>query len=435
MKSQNKVKNLLLMQLLLPMLILLMSSVSDAVPPVREFSATISPTTAYAGVAETFTITITNDATSTKEIGSAKVTVPTGFTVDGATVAVTAYPFGKDWQAVLVAGEIMLDPKTPGVGGKKLDAGESVSVAFSATAGTSGTYEWTTIAYSGTDWMDANFSITGTQPTVEVIAALGSISGAKFYDADTDGLWDVDEPAIEGWMIHLIGDTVDEYTFTDADGEFIFEDLEPGSYTVEEVFPPTPPNPTWVPTTDTSFSHDLEAGEDYVGPDFGNVCLEPGYGGHTKGYWRSKNGQGEIISDDITILNGLNLYVPAGYTYPPFSTTLETAKEQIANYLQKATAVDMRWMLSAQLIATELNVLHGYLDGTTIVYVGSSSYVPSGFIQIDEIMDNANAALLLPHPDNRDEQEYWKDLLDGLNNNLLPFVCSEPCLPIIYLYL
>ena len=92
----------------------------------------------------------------------------------------------------------------------------------------------------------------------------------------------------------------------------------------------------------------------------------------------------------------------------------------------------MRFMLSAQLIATKLNVLHGYLDGTTIVYVGSSSYVPSGFIRIDEIMDNANAALAMSHPDNRDEQEYWKGLLDGLNNNLLPFVCPEPC-PVIYI--
>jgi hypothetical protein len=89
----------------------------------------------------------------------------------------------------------------------------------------------------------------------------------------------------------------------------------------------------------------------------------------------------------------------------------------------------MRWMLSAQLIATTLDVRHGYLDPSTIVYVGPSPYVPSGFISIGEIMDNANTALL---GTDRAEQEYWKNLLDGVNNNRLPFVCTAPCLPIVY---
>jgi len=45
-----------------------------------------------------------------------------------------------------------------------------------------------------------------------------------------------------------------------------------------------------------------------------------------------------------------------------------------------------------------------------------STYVPSGFIRINDIMDNAKAALLLPHPANRAEQQFWKNLLDGVNN-------------------
>jgi len=92
----------------------------------------------------------------------------------------------------------------------------------------------------------------------------------------------------------------------------------------------------------------------------------------------------------------------------------------------------MRWMLSAQLITTELNVLHGYLDGSTMVYVGPSTLVPSGFISINEIMDKANTALALPYPAYRAEQEFWKNLLDGLNNNKFYFVCPTPCYPIVY---
>jgi hypothetical protein len=260
---------------------------------------------------------------------------------------------------------------------------------------------------------------------------LGSISGAKFYDANVNGTWDSGEPPIEGWKVHLtgtniLGETIDDYAFTNADGKFVFKDLLPGTYTVEEVFP----SGTWVNTTATSFSHELEEGENYVGPDFGNVCLMPGTGGKTLGFWSNKNGQALITSSDVTELNALNLYKPTGWAYPPFSTTdLSKAKTQIKNYLLSATAVDMRWMLSAQLIATKLNVLHGFLSGSTIVYVGPSTYVPSGFISIDEIMANANTALA---GTDRAEQEYWKNLLDGLNNNRLPFVCSEPCYPIVY---
>jgi hypothetical protein len=247
---------------------------------------------------------------------------------------------------------------------------------------------------------------------------LGSISGAKFYDANVNGEWDDGEPPIKGWKVHLtgtniLGDTIEDCAFTDADGKFVFKDLLPGTYTVEEVFP----SGTWVNTTDTSFSHELEEGEDFVGPDFGNVCLMPGTGGKTLGFWSNKNGQALISPSDVDALNALNLYRLNGY--PPFSSDISTAKTQIKNYLLSATAVDMRWMLSAQLIATKLNVLHGFLSGSTMVYVGPSTYVPSGFISINDIMANANTAF--------SGTEYWKNLLDELNNNRLPFVCPGPC--------
>jgi len=253
---------------------------------------------------------------------------------------------------------------------------------------------------------------------------LGSISGAKFYDANVNGTWDSSEPLIGGWKVHLtgtniLGETIDDYAFTNASGKFVFEDLLPGNYTVEEVFPSG--TWTWVNTTATSFSHELEEGEDYVGPYFGNVCLMPGTGGRTLGFWSNKNGQALINSSDVTALNGLNLYKPDKWAYPPFNTSdisISTARTQIKNYLLSATAVNMSWMLSAQLIATKLNVLHGFLSGSTIVYVNS------GFISIDDIMANAYTAL---QSGTRAEQEYWKNLLDGLNNNRLWFVCPGPC--------
>jgi hypothetical protein len=304
---------------------------------------------------------------------------------------------------------------------------------YSFTVTEAGRYKVTEVLESG--WMQTapadgyyEFNVTlGDRITDKDFGniKLGSISGAKFYDANVNGLCDSGEPPIEGWKVHLtgtniLGETIDKYAFTDANGKFIFKDLLPGTYTVEEVFP----SGMWVNTTATSFSYELKEGEDYVGPNFGNVCLIPGTGGKTLGFWSNKNGQKLITPGDVTALNELNLYKPDGWAYPPF-----TDKTQIKNYLLNATAKDMRWMLSAQLIATKLNVLHGFLSGSTIVYVGPSTYVPSGFISIDEIMANANNALL---SGTRAEQEYWKNLLDGVNNNMLPFVCPELCYSIVY---
>jgi hypothetical protein len=87
----------------------------------------------------------------------------------------------------------------------------------------------------------------------------------------------------------------------------------------------------------------------------------------------------------------------------------------------------MWWMLSAQLIAAILNVRHGYLDGSTLVCVDPPAC--STFMTINDIINGAIGALGSNVP--RATQEYWKNLLDKLNNNQLPFVSPEPC-PVIY---
>jgi len=262
-----------------------------------------------------------------------------------------------------------------------------------------------------------------------------TISGVKYYDANLNGERDSGEAGIAGWKIELYRydeDAMDGVlvatAYTGSDGSYTFTVTEAGTYRVVEVMP----SGMWVQTAPESGYYVIivELGQTYTDNDFGNVCLKQGTGGKTLGFWSNKNGQSLITSDYVTALNELNLYKPTGWAYPPFSTSsLSTARTQIKNYLLNATGKDMRWMLSAQLIATKLNVLHGFLSGSTIVYVGSSTYVPSGFISIDEIMAKANSAL---SGAGRAEQEYWKNLLDGLNNNRLPFVCTEPCYPIVY---
>ncbi|MEM2878794.1 MAG: SdrD B-like domain-containing protein [Candidatus Hadarchaeales archaeon] len=250
------------------------------------------------------------------------------------------------------------------------------------------------------------------------------ISGVKFYDANLNGERDDGESLIAGWRIQLwkMEDceswTLMEETETNSEGEYAFYfAADSGTYKVVEVMP----SGMWVQTAPTGgeYIFSFPNGETYTGIDFGNVCLIPGTGGKTIGFWSNRNGQALITSSDVTVLNTLNLYRPSGWSYPPFSSVITTAKSQIKNYLLNATAKEMRWMLSAQLIATQLNVLHSFLDASTVVYSDAT-----GFITIGEIMDGAKTALT---GSDRPTQGHWKNLLDGLNNNRLPFVCPEPC--------
>jgi hypothetical protein len=329
-------------------------------------------------------------------------------------------------------------PSSPTLINDEIHVDDTNGYSWTFSSSGSVTYDKTfTCADEGTNVNTATIRETGQSASATVTVTCitppqATISGVKYYDANLNGERDPDEVAIAGWKIELymwdedVGDWVCVDTaYTSEAGDYIFTVTEAGTYRVVEVMP----SEMWVQTAPESGYHEItvELGQTYTDNDFGNVCLMQGTGGKTLGFWSNKNGQALITTGDVTELNALNLYKLNGY--PPFDTSLSTAKTQIKNYLLSATAVDMRWMLSAQLIATKLNVLHGFLSGSTIVYVGPSTYVPSGFISIDDIMANANTAL---SGTDRAAQEYWKNLLDGLNNNRLPFVCPGPCYPIEY---
>lgn len=90
---------------------------------------------------------------------------------------------------------------------------------------------WTVTPSSGED--------VGGQDFGNVLAA--SISGVKFEDIDGDGQRDADEPGLAGWTIFLdrnnngMLDGGEPSTVTDAQGQYAFANLLPGSYRVAEV--------------------------------------------------------------------------------------------------------------------------------------------------------------------------------------------------------
>ena len=65
---------------------------------------------------------------------------------------------------------------------------------------------------------------------------LGSITGYKYEDLDADGIFDSGEPGYANVTINLKqGTTVVKTATTGSDGKFVFVDLEPGTYDIEEV--------------------------------------------------------------------------------------------------------------------------------------------------------------------------------------------------------
>jgi hypothetical protein len=94
-------------------------------------------------------------------------------------------------------------------------------------------------------------------------------------------------------------------------------------------------------------------------------------------------------------------------------------------------------MLSAQLAAMKLNVLHGFVNGSALIYApalspcGTAGLSTLGFISINDLMTASNQSLF-DHPltqagsPYRACQEALKNALDDGNNNK-NFIQSSPC--------
>jgi len=148
----------------------------------------------------------------------------------------------------------------------------------------------------------------------------------------------------------------------------------------------------------------------------------------SKGFWTNNNGQPLLILADAIYLNTLPPYMtftpypkePAGST--PFNTTvLSNFKKQVKDYLNNANAVDMRYMLAAQLLAVELDVRHNFLSADQLVWLdnGNGIYEPGEGYTITTIMNNSITAW---QTGTLTARTYWKDVCDKICNNLLWFI-------------
>jgi hypothetical protein len=273
--------------------------------------------------------------------------------------------------------------------------------------------------------MDPTFPNDGSKTDnfkVRANAQPGNLCVNKFYDANANGIFDNGDVLISDWKFFVN----DLCRFTP---QCVM--LDAGSYDVCE---DSPVELNWIHTTPTCVSATVTMGQT-TNVDFGNLCLGGG-GGLTLGFWSNKNGQALETSADFTALNTMCLRNGDG-TIKTFTGSLNQQKSALHDWLLGANSTNMANMLSAQLAAMKLNVLHNKVSGTALVYAGScgNTGVGGAFITINDLMTAAvsDASCGLCVAGNtpagnpcRTTQECWKTTLDNANNNL-NFVQSGPC--------
>jgi allantoicase len=149
----------------------------------------------------------------------------------------------------------------------------------------------------------------------------GSISGRKYHDLNADGTRDSGEAGLSGWVIQLLGPGPSEINIvavdtTDAQGDYSFDQLAAGNYTVTEV-----QQTGWIQSAPATVTHDvsLAAGQEIAGLDFGNYQL----GGIAGVKWSDDNGDGVQDSNETKLAGWvIQLVGPTGSEITP--TTIDT---------------------------------------------------------------------------------------------------------------
>jgi hypothetical protein len=110
----------------------------------------------------------------------------------------------------------------------------------------------TSVATSAAGTLSNTASVTGTETDTNTsnnsstlntpIAVTGSVSGLTYIDADRNGVFSSGESGVAGVTMTLtgtdiLGRTVNRTATTNANGEYTFADVHPGTYTVTQTQP------------------------------------------------------------------------------------------------------------------------------------------------------------------------------------------------------
>ncbi|MEE9224195.1 MAG: SdrD B-like domain-containing protein [Thermoplasmata archaeon] len=267
---------------------------------------------------------------------------------------------------------------------------------------------------------DTEFTFTGVSGDSQTFDffnyELGQICGTKWYDFDKDGVQDAGEDIIEGFKIELYKDgSLFATATTDSNGEYCFEDLGPGDYTVSEVMP-NDPGEFWswaqtYPDGDWVFAP-LQSGS-YIDADFGNVVEF--MGGLTWGYWKTHTGLDSPPKDPAYDLLGDNpmevdVEMPDGDYLVDNVYDAKFVFEGAGDYPASCSG-DCRSLFRAQLLALHMNLLK-FVDMGGAIYIYDGD--PFSGQTVQQIYD---AAIALLNDGLEHDFQPFQETLDHINNN------------------
>lgn len=178
-------------------LLLVFPSVSWSAGETDSYTASIAPSAVQPLASKSYTLTLANSATSPDAPQQAVVTVPLGFSVDGATVSASASASGSAcspaaWTASLNDAATEIDASGPA-----LCPSATLTIQFAATApATQGSFTWTTQLRRGSvvfalSGADAAVAVDGSPPPAPTLtqspAQASNSATATFAFSDDDG--------------------------------------------------------------------------------------------------------------------------------------------------------------------------------------------------------------------------------------------------------
>jgi hypothetical protein len=235
------------------------------------------------------------------------------------------------------------------------------------------------------------------------------LTGSVFSDTNGDGIKDDNEPGLAGWQVNLVDGGTTISVQTDNNGDYTFDNVGAGSFTVELVV-----QAGFNATTSTSFAIETCACASKFGGDFGvaQSCLP--CDARTIGFWRNCHGRALVEQYNIlSMLPTLCIVNHCGQYVSPSNF------RQYSNWLRRANSWNMAYMLSAQLVAMHNNVVVGFVDVNCVI-----NDPCLGVMTIGELLQ-MSVASLCAHPytgfcsPHRQAQQQLKNALDRANNNLI----------------
>jgi hypothetical protein len=273
----------------------------------------------------------------------------------------------------------------------------------------------------------------------------GMVSGAAFFDVNHNGRRDPGEPELPGRQIEYVGGQSGTLT-TGEKGNFsttLSADAaySDPTYTLSEKISV---NSAWTRTgkiisqssgsavipTDQVYTVYLKDRDELTGLDFGSACVVKNTGGASPRFWLDPDGKAVLDAHDAAwqTLVGSTLYlVNADGSRFAASGASSEAYGRFQVWLRSATATNMSYMASVQLVSAALGVAFGNQDGNATVH----DPIVGDWPTINTLIQRVGA-LIAAHPNTsapsstRSDAEAYKTLLDKLNSNAATVTPSTP---------